>query len=68
MYWRLAFLRSIIWGLIGMIYAPLFIGLISLARGAGMGSLSYVMTAGLAGGAGAVLYGTREVALIGTGI
>ena len=66
--WRLAFLRAIIWSLIGMIYAPLFIGLLSIARGADMGGLSYVLAAALAGGAGAVLYGAREVALIGTGI
>lgn len=66
--WRLAFLRAIIWSLIGMIYAPLFIGLLSIAHGAGLGSSSYVLAAGLAGGAGAVLYGAREVALIGTGI
>ena len=66
--WRMAFLRAIIWSLIGMIYAPLFIGLLSIAHGAGLGSSSYVLAAGLAGGAGAVLYGAREVALIGTGI
>lgn len=64
--WRLAFLRAIIWSLIGMIYAPLFIGLLSLARGAELGVFSYVLAAALAGGAGAVLYGARELALIST--
>jgi hypothetical protein len=66
--WRLAFLRAIIWSLIGVIYAPLFIGLLSLARGSELGSVSYVLAAALAGGAGAVLYGARELALISTGI
>ncbi len=51
-----------------MIYAPLFTGLVELTRGTGMGSLSYILAAGLAGGAGAVLYGARELALVSTGI
>ncbi|WP_091332390.1 hypothetical protein [Allochromatium warmingii] len=64
----LVFVRGIIWSLIGMIYAPLFIGLLSLARGAELGSVSYVLAAALAGGAGAILYGARELALISTGV
>ncbi|MBK1720224.1 hypothetical protein [Thiocystis violacea] len=65
---RLAFLRGIVWSLIGMIYAPLFTGLLKLMQGAGIGPFSYILAAGLAGGAGAVLYGARELAIMSTGI
>ena len=65
---RLAFLRGIVWSLIGMIYAPLFIGLLKLSEGAGAGPLSYVLAAALAGGAGAVLYGARELSLLSVGV
>ncbi|WP_242482463.1 hypothetical protein [Thiocystis violacea] len=65
---RLAFLRAIVWSLIGLIYAPLFTGLLELMTGLGMGPYAYMLAAGLAGGAGAVLYGARELALISTGI
>lgn len=65
---RLVFLRAIIWGLIGLIYAPLFIGLAALFEHLGAGPAAYVAAAALAGGAGAVLYTGREVALLGTGI
>jgi len=65
---RLIFLRGIIWGLIGLIYAPLFTGTLELLRGAGFDQSSYVIAAALAGAVGAVLYGAREVALISTGL
>lgn len=51
-----------------MIYAPLFIGLAELMSGLGAGFYAYPLAAGLAGAAGAVLYGARELALISTGI
>ncbi len=66
--WRLALLRGIVWGLIGMIYAPLFIGLAELFQELGFGSGAYVAAAALAGAVGAALYGAREIALIATGI
>lgn len=66
--WRLALLRGIVWGMIGMIYAPLFIGLAELFQGLGFGPLTYVVSAALAGAVGAALYGAREIALIATGI
>ncbi|NEV61312.1 hypothetical protein G3446_05240 [Thiorhodococcus minor] len=65
---RLAFVRAIVWSLIGMIYAPLFTGLMGLMSSAGVGVAAYPIASGLAGGAGAVLYGARELALISTGI
>ncbi|EXJ16107.1 hypothetical protein [Imhoffiella purpurea] len=65
---RLAFLRGIVWSLIGMIYAPLFTGLVLLLEGVGLGYFSYVIAASVAGGVGAVLYGARELALISTGL
>ena len=65
---RLTLLRAVIWGLIGLIYAPLFIGLAALFEHLGAGRATYVAAAALAGGAGAVLYVGREVALLGTGV
>ncbi|EGV33609.1 hypothetical protein ThidrDRAFT_0298 [Thiorhodococcus drewsii AZ1] len=65
---RSAFLRGIVWSLIGMIYAPLFIGVVLLLKGMGFGYFSYVVAASVAGGVGAVLYGARELALISTGV
>ncbi len=64
----LVFLRAIVWGLIGLIYAPLFIGTLSLFEHSGAGVWSFVAAAAVTGGAGAVLYGGRETALIGTGV
>lgn len=64
----LIFLRGIIWGLIGLVYAPLFTGTLELLRGAGFDHATYVIAAALAGAVGAVLYGAREVALISTGL
>lgn len=66
--WRLALLRSVIWALIGAIYAPLFISLLILLTGFGLDSLSYPVAAALAGGASAVLYGAHELALLSTGM
>lgn len=65
---RLIFLRGIVWGLIGLVYAPLFAGTVELLRGAGFDHSTYVIAAALAGAVGAVLYGAREVSLISTGL
>lgn len=61
-------LRGIVWGLVGLIYAPLFIGLVALSSRLGVGVTSYALAAALAGAAGAALYGAREVALVGSGM
>jgi hypothetical protein len=61
-------LRGIVWGLIGLIYAPLFVGLVALFERLGAGVGTYAAAAALAGSAGAALYGAREVALVGSGI
>lgn len=66
--WRDALLRGIVWSLIGIIYAPLFTGLVEIFTGLGLGSGTYTVAAALAGGVGAALYGSREIALIATGI
>jgi len=66
--WRLVLLRAIVWGLVGLIYAPLFIGLLSLFERLGGGPWSFAAAAAVAGGAGAVLYGARETGFVGTGI
>ncbi len=65
---RLAFLRGIVWSLIGMIYAPLFTGLVELLNLAGWDRFAYVVAASLTGAVCAVLYGARQVALISTGL
>lgn len=65
---QLIFLRGIVWGLIGLIYAPLFVGLTALFERLGAGSGAWAAAAALAGAAGAVLYGSHELALVATGI
>lgn len=65
---RLVLVRVVVWAVVGLIYAPLFIGLSSLFERLGAGSVTYLLAAALAGGSGAVLYGAREVGLVGTGI
>lgn len=65
---RLIVLRGIIWGLIGLIYAPVFTGISELLQQLGSGSSGYVAAAALAGAIGAALYGSKEVALVGAGV
>ena len=65
---RLILLRGMVWGLIGFIYAPLFIGLLATFRDLGLGHAAFVPAAALASAAGATLYGARQVALAGTAI
>lgn len=60
---RQILLRSLIWAIIGVIYAPLYLALNNLFQLAGLDSWSFVPAAALAGGAGAMLYGARQVAI-----
>lgn len=66
--WRMAFLRGIVWSLIGLVYAPLFTGLAAFLQSLGWSHAAYLAAGGLAGGIGAALYGARELSLIGTGL
>ena len=61
-------LRGLVWGLIGLIYAPLFLGLLAIFRDLGLGHAAFIPAAALASAAGATLYGARQVALAGTAI
>ena len=65
---RLILVRGLVWALIGLIYAPLFLGLLAIFRDLGLGHAAFVPAAALASAAGATLYGARQVALAGTAI
>lgn len=56
-------LRALIWAIVGVIYAPLYVALEDLFRLANLGSWAFVPAAALAGAAGAMLYGARQVAI-----
>lgn len=49
-------LRALIWAIVGVIYAPLYVALEDLFRLANLGSWAFVPAAALAGAAGAMLY------------
>jgi hypothetical protein len=65
---RSILLRGIVWGMVGLIYAPLFIALVAILERLGTGQATYVVAAALAGAAGAALYGAHELALVGSGV
>jgi hypothetical protein len=65
---RLALLRSVVWALIGLIYAPLFLGLLAVFRDLGLGHAAFVPASLLATTVGAIFYGARQVGLAGTAI
>ena len=60
------FMRGLIWGFVGLIYAPLFTGIYVICWDLGLEHWSFVPAAALAGGVGAPFYGARQVALVGT--
>lgn len=60
---RHVLLRAMIWAMVGVIYVPLFLALDDLFKLTGLGVWSLVPAAALAGGAGAMLYGARQVAI-----
>jgi hypothetical protein len=58
-------LRGTIWGIIGLIYAPLLVALREIFLEQGWGHWAYVPAAAIAGGVGAAFYGARQVAIMG---
>ena len=60
------FLRGLIWSLVGLIYAPLFLGLLAIFRNLGFCHAAFVPAAALASTAGAIFYGARQVGVVGT--
>lgn len=61
-----ALLRGIVWGLVGLIYAPLFAVLRILFYQLGLAGVAVVPAAALAGGVGAAFYGARQIPLLAT--
>lgn len=61
-----ALLRGVIWGLIGGIYAALFVGFLESFQFSGFSGWSLVLAGSLAGGVGAAFYGAMQIAILGT--
>jgi hypothetical protein len=59
-------LQGIAWGLVGLVYAPLFAALMEVFSLMALGTWAYVPAAAFAGAAGAALYGAMPIAIIGT--
>lgn len=59
-------LQGIAWGLVGLVYAPLFSALLEMFSLMGLRAWAYVPAAGFAGAVGAALYGSMPIAIIGT--
>ncbi|QIK38490.1 hypothetical protein GWK36_11410 [Caldichromatium japonicum] len=67
-HWQSLWQRGLIWSLIGMIYALLFMALRVLIQGVGGIGWPDIPAGALAAGASAVLYGAHELALLSTGL
>ncbi len=67
-HWQAVLLRGLIWSLIGVIYALLFMALRVLMQGLEVLSWAEIPASALAAGASAVLYGAHELALLSTGL
>jgi hypothetical protein len=63
---HLIFVRGLVWGLVGLIYAPLFVALLATFRELGLGHAAFIPAAALASAVGAAFYGARQVAMVGT--
>ena len=61
-----ALLRGVIWGLIGGIYAALFVGFLESFQFLGFSAWSLVLAGSLAGAVGAAFYGAMQIAILGT--
>ena len=62
----LALLRGVLWGMVGAVYAALFVALWQVFSFQGLGTYAFFLAATLAGAAGAAVYGSMQVAIIGT--
>lgn len=58
--------RGVIWGLVGGIYALLFVGFLESFRYLGFAELALVFAGSLAGAVGAAFYGAMQIAILGT--
>jgi hypothetical protein len=63
---HLVVVRGLVWGLVGLLYAPLFLGLLTISRELGLGHAAFIPAAALASAGGAIFYGARQVAITGT--
>lgn len=63
---HLILVRALVWGLVGLIYAPLFLGLLTIFRDLGLGPVVFIPAAALASAVGAAFYSARQVAITGT--
>jgi hypothetical protein len=63
---HLVVVRGLVWALVGLIYAPLLLGLLTIFRELGLGHAAFVPAVALASAVGAVFYGARQVAITGT--
>ena len=61
-----ALLRGVIWGLVGGIYAALFVGFLESFQFSGFSGWSLVLAGSLAGAVGAAFYGAMQIAILGT--
>lgn len=61
-----ALFRGVIWGLVGGIYALLFVGFFESFRFLGLSNFALVLAGGLAGAVGAAFYGAMQIAILGT--
>ena len=57
---HLVAVRGLVWGLVGLIYAPLFLGLLTIFRELGLGHAAFIPAAVLASAVGAAFYGARQ--------
>ena len=62
----LALLRGVLWGMVGAVYAALFLALWQVFSFQGLGIYAFFFAATLAGAAGAAVYGSMQAAIIGT--
>ncbi len=62
----MALVRGVLWGMVGAVYAALFVALWQVFSFHGLGTYAFFLAATLAGAAGAAVYGSMQAAIIGT--